>query len=71
MVTELSNQRRRLSWGCGHGDAIYAKRIKRVLNGWLSKWSSKRRTWITVIHLSNEEPMKQTAINFGVIKELL
>lgn len=27
--------------------------------------------WITVINLSNEEPMKQTAINFQVIKELL
>ncbi len=27
--------------------------------------------WITVINLSNEEQMKQTAINFRVIKELL
>lgn len=35
------------------------------------KWSSTVGTWITVIHLSNEEQMKQTAINFRVIKELI
>lgn len=42
MVTEISNQRGGLEWGCGHGGAIYAKRIKSVLIGRLSngvlKW---------------------------------
>lgn len=71
MVTELSNQRGGLEWGCCHGGAIYAKRIKSVLIGRLSNGVLKWEAWITVIHLSNEEPMKQTAINFRVIKELL
>ncbi len=42
VVTEISNQRGGLEWGCCHGGAIYAKRIKSVLIGRLSngvlKW---------------------------------
>lgn len=41
MVMQLS-KRKRVKRGLGHGDAIYAKRIKRFLIGRLSEWKLQR-----------------------------